>query len=1054
MNAEWNKRDDREVNLHRHPAFFGYAEDVIEDCCGFCPKPVTDEEFDVAEEESKIYVSGKISFLKDDPGRQAIGSFHPITDDDWTDMAYVGNTARLCKAIVDEDLEHVQDWLEQEGSDPNCRDHTGRTPLHLAVTSSSPEIVKALIDHGARLVARLADGRTALHLAAARGNAEMIKMIMQKSEENEEEESKKENVRKQARAAARKARDEDVNTNNETPGSDAEDSDIEVIENEDSDDDMKSTTTGSYVKVKEQETKTEELNIIEEDEDEPDVYDINVLTWDTKCSPLHYAILNGHIGAVKELVQNFGADPLLPVKLLHSHDKSPRGAILTLVLALRLPLEKAKAMTQTLLEIGASSAQANTNQTTALHFISGQQPELIETLFQFDEPAAKRSINHLSVSGSSWSPSAQSPLMSAISNHNALAALKLLEAGANPEIEFKDWIKPVETQFDEVAGRDSKDNHKRFTQDVEQPIILAAQTELPDIILQLLERGANPNTLPKATQQGVVDDWYRRYNKMESLLEIVRTKLQSLRSFEDDKPPSPSKLKLKEGEDYLAGINPGTYKYFVAQVQLDNARSSDESTKKSDKDRIKRYNEREGVEEKRLAVEKLATAFQKVEEELVRRGAKTFKELHPDIEDEKKEKSSPYQYPDRVDLPWEITFDFNVHDLEDDTREAYCKLYQAAWEGDLDTIKSLTLTPWGPENGKTPLKIAVTDAQDQSPFSIAILRNHFKVARAIVEISYAQYSPEEKQEKTRYRLGNAREEYDEDYDEESDQSDENPSETSDVPVRKEIVDDNFTLDIGEVALSVKSKVSPLTFLQWSCSSFGSYVEFCTPGKKFTYGLDNQEVSIYGNLEALTWAIKTNDMPLFALMLDLKIEWMDRLAKGTNNATDNTSVNATEVEGDVLVSFPKFSQDDFELAIKYGRLDMVSEMIKHGGAGLKLEALVKRSGVKYKEKTQFYQGLSVHGKKMAKWISAARGTYTQTVRETHPPLLQAAFKGSLASVEFFLSDTPTRHYRDFAEAYKRDDLIKHLNEAGGGFDKILLKWLHARRKFFFEDHFND
>lgn len=89
LNAEWNKRDDREVNLHRHPAFFGFAEDVIHDCCGVCPEPATLEEEEVAEAEAKIYVSGEISFIKDDPGRQAIGSFNPITDDDWTEMAYV-----------------------------------------------------------------------------------------------------------------------------------------------------------------------------------------------------------------------------------------------------------------------------------------------------------------------------------------------------------------------------------------------------------------------------------------------------------------------------------------------------------------------------------------------------------------------------------------------------------------------------------------------------------------------------------------------------------------------------------------------------------------------------------------------------------------------------------------------------------------------------------------------------------------------------------------------------------------------------------------------------
>lgn len=58
---------------------------MIHDCCGYCPEPVTEEDKEVAEEESKIYISGDVSlFIKDDPGRQEIGSFNPITDTDWT----------------------------------------------------------------------------------------------------------------------------------------------------------------------------------------------------------------------------------------------------------------------------------------------------------------------------------------------------------------------------------------------------------------------------------------------------------------------------------------------------------------------------------------------------------------------------------------------------------------------------------------------------------------------------------------------------------------------------------------------------------------------------------------------------------------------------------------------------------------------------------------------------------------------------------------------------------------------------------------------------------
>lgn len=256
LNAEWNQPDDREVYLHRHPCFFGTAEEVIQDCCGYCPMPKTDEEIKVQEEEGKAYVSGGLKFLTDDPGRQEIGSFNPITDDEWTTMAYVGDTARLCQAIVNGDLEHVEDWCSQGGVDVNRRDFTGRTPLHLAVMASTPEIVQCLIDHGARLIARLVDGRTALHIAAARGSKEMVKALMDRSLANEEEEEEK----KEARRAARKAEHASGGAKAASGADNRNDSDSEASEiTLDSEDDSDSMTMGSFVKVDEEKKKDAEV---------------------------------------------------------------------------------------------------------------------------------------------------------------------------------------------------------------------------------------------------------------------------------------------------------------------------------------------------------------------------------------------------------------------------------------------------------------------------------------------------------------------------------------------------------------------------------------------------------------------------------------------------------------------------------------------------------------------------------------------------------------------------------------------------------------------------
>lgn len=243
LNAEWNQPDDREVYLHRHPCFFGSAEEVLQDCCGYCPVPKSDDEIEIAEEESKTYISGKLKFIMDDPGRQEIGSFNPITDDEWTTMAYVGDTARLCQAIIDGDLEHVEDWCSQEDVDVNRRDYTGRTPLHFATLSSTPAIVQCLINNGARMIARLVDGRTALHIAAARGDAEMVKALMDKSLANEEEENENVEARREARKAAREAAEDEKDENASDEGSEASEITLE------SENDPDSMTMGSFVKV-------------------------------------------------------------------------------------------------------------------------------------------------------------------------------------------------------------------------------------------------------------------------------------------------------------------------------------------------------------------------------------------------------------------------------------------------------------------------------------------------------------------------------------------------------------------------------------------------------------------------------------------------------------------------------------------------------------------------------------------------------------------------------------------------------------------------------------
>lgn len=99
-------------------------------------------------------------------------------------MAYVGVSDDLCRAIVSKDLKAVEACITDHDQ-INRLDCTGRTPLHLACTTSTPEIVSHLIGMGAHLTQETVNGKTAFHLAAIRGDLNILKALRGDHEHNQ-----------------------------------------------------------------------------------------------------------------------------------------------------------------------------------------------------------------------------------------------------------------------------------------------------------------------------------------------------------------------------------------------------------------------------------------------------------------------------------------------------------------------------------------------------------------------------------------------------------------------------------------------------------------------------------------------------------------------------------------------------------------------------------------------------------------------------------------------------------------------------------------------------
>jgi hypothetical protein len=319
-----------------------------------------------------------------------------------------------------------------------------------------------------------------------------------------------------------------------------------------------------------------------------------------------------------------------------------------------------------------------------------------------------------------------------------------------------------------------------------------------------------------------------------------------------------------------------------------------------------------------------------------------------------------------------------------------------------------------------PLKIAVKDMIGSSPFSIAIMRGHLDAAKAIVEISKAQYVPKEVA-KERYSMVQE--------DSEDDSNDDCESNSDELNVQAEIMKDTFTIEnIGEVSLQVKSDVSPLAMIQWNFDP----VRFINGGAITLTAPQKEQViwHLCGGFRSLfAFAITKDDLKLLNLLIDLSSRQSTR----------------KDEDDEVASSFFSFPLIDFKLAIELGRTQHISSILLKTGAGIPLDDLVKKEGIEVKEKPKYYQGLTVHGKKNATWAAAGRNLHVEKTGSKISPLLLAANLGSIKSVEFFLSDTPLRLYSEFANANQNDKRLKNLSLAPGGFEKAISKWLLARSK---------
>lgn len=698
MNSPFNPKN-KDRRLHRHPAFFGDIHECMEDCCEYCPEPKDDEERQIQEEEHEKYIRGRIRFIQEDPGRQSIsGSFNPIDDGEWGAQAYIGEAEKLCKAIISFDRVTVLRMIE-EGVDINRRDHVGRTPLHLAILTGASEISCDLIDAGARMMARLVDGRTALHLAAQLGLAHVVEKLLERSKLNKEKAEEEEDAK--GTEECKKVPDEDDPMDGTSKNTD-EDAKSEDIGDGDSEDEEESDDHGFEVIDREEANDGAAADAnIPEDEDEPDILDVDIPDWDLGFTPLGYAIVKGYPDVVDQLLVA-ESDPLQPVRY-NAHNipiAHPLGLIV-----LTEDEDVACKIAERLIQAGAVSSTADRSlMSIFLRIVAAEKPKLLSTLFRAD-PKAKKLVNFPTLQEGA----AIFPTTVAVANRDYVTLTLLLAHGA--KVVFKDE--------DLNAARSASDNSYLIAGGVDQKIPTPVETAIhryDPVIFLLVGLGANLNI---GTRQSYEQPWSKSASLLDAVEGLIEKIDKELESF--GQPAERESMEVDNG-------NQPEWKAWVTELNRAIKDFREKGNKKQ------RDNELTGQRNR------MKDYLEEVRALLKEKKAKTWGELHPDAEKKEKSNNGDKQKQPPV-IPFQVwTSDWWAVPVPQEKVSLYEELYEACWNGEDDRIRELCLPP--PEGTKSkgaPIQIVCKTTDGEfTPLHVAIHRRHWSTVDTVLTIAAAQ----------------------------------------------------------------------------------------------------------------------------------------------------------------------------------------------------------------------------------------------------------------------------------------------------------------------------
>ncbi|KAG9049851.1 hypothetical protein FS837_008901 [Tulasnella sp. UAMH 9824] len=998
MNSTFNPKN-KGRRLHRHPAFFGNMKEALDDCCEYCPLPETDEEIETFEKEQERYITGRVTFMQEDPGRQSItGSFRPIDSGEWSEQAYLKPITKLFSFIASHNRTACNDFLKRNAEAINTRDHLGRSPLQFALLCSAEDICLDLIEQGGRMISRTVDGRCSLHLAAQMRLPKVVKALLEKNEDYEE---------------ARKT----VDPKREPQG---------------------------------------EQDALEESEDDPDILDIDAPDWDQSLNALGYAIIGGSLPIVQLLVAA-GADCKTPRNIGTNSVTSYPLSLTELI-----PDEAVAAQIAEHLVTagGASCSAADSNTTTVFHrLVVRNKPQIVETLLRID-PTAKVASRFLYTT---WSSAVHPIVSAFANGQRAMVAILLAYAGSRAYIDLETYDRSIaaDPSRGSGSGRAGEENWKECAyQPLE--VAFADYSDLYRLVLDL-EPESVKNSVPVGVYRRQNNERLRRsmLDFLRSAVRELKRRSRDPPAPATPSVTKPSKQKPSPWRSIfdLSDLEISETKEWDAHAIALEKRRKALRERPAKEDRSEPTNSVDRAKERREQAAKVLPYFQQAVEELEKAGARTWDEMYKDLPSQWKLKYGHRDYdPDDPNpqttsdqtsekpRPWGGDDDFIVNDeeateagdaaepesAEETIEEAakpfkryslfvtswgedypgthliplYDELFEACWKGDNDKIRALCLPPEGdsapPPSGIRDLlqitaRVKYTGfnssySEGYTPLYVAIRARRWDTARLILDIAQKQLMKEEEDDdkpETTNRGGNViRFVDDSDSEDGSDAESYDSDETEKRPA-------GYT-DLAKRFHTVHVQIQPSQLLSYEAKCA---IEGTSSVDEFT-----------GTADPITVAVRENDAEAFEKIADLM--------EGLEEPMD----------------IPESLRD---IILENDTPDMLDAYIRRTGEGLLLPK------PKAKESTQgkvhhdddddgepkMYLGLNVNGKKRKDLARREDpdAPYEYDDECKVPIGWRAASAQAIAILEYLNGPKPIEAYKHYAETYKTK-LAKRLAEA--------------------------